>query len=217
MHRLHLTPEKAEIVGAMIGDKSRFGFYKRYGNWTKSKKPRGILEICLGSSGQWGTRLSTLAFRAYGLRGSIYFQRKTPPRRPEWRFTISSRRVVEDLLPFFDPAWRAETWRVAPPILGASKKSIQDLLRGYMDADGFVHSSNTRGVRVESVNEKGLIDIQFLLGKLGIEARLYARKTRAVWTLQISRKENVLRYRKLIGFSLLHKKEALNVICKKYR
>jgi intein/homing endonuclease len=213
---LRLTPEKAEIIGALLGDKVRFGFFKRYGNWTKSKKPRGILEICLGSNAQWGEHLSDLAFRAYGLRGSTYPLKKPYPRQPEWRFSISSPRVVKDLLPYFDPAWRAATWRIVPAILESPKTSIRALLRGYMDADGFVHKSSTRGVRVESVNENGINDVLVLFGKLGIEGRIYRRKSKKVWALQISRKRNISRYRKLVGFSQPHKSKALDNVWKQY-
>lgn len=199
-----------------MGDKIRFGFFKRYGSWTRSKKPRGILEICLGSSGAWGKHLSNLAFRAYGLRGCTYSVKKIPPRKPEWRFTISSPRVIRDLMPYFDPAWRSNTWQVAPAVFEAQTKVIEGLLRGYMDADGFVHISNTRGLRVESVNKNGLLDIQVLLAKLGIKSRIYPRRTRRAWALQISRKHNVSTYRKLVGFSLAHKTQALNAICNLY-
>jgi hypothetical protein len=211
-----LTPEKAEIVGAMLGDKIRFGFFKRYGSWTRSKKPRGILEICLGSNGAWGKHLSDLTFRAYGLRGCTYGVKKIPPRKTEWRFTISSPRVVQDLLPYFDPVWRSRTWQVASAFFEAQNKIVEGLLRGYMDADGFVHTSNTRGVRVESVNKNGLLDIQVLFAKLGIESTIYPRRSRRAWTLQISRKYNVSSYRRLVGFSLNHKAQALNAICSIY-
>jgi hypothetical protein len=86
-----------------------------------------------------------------------------------------------------------------------------------MDADGFVHLSNTRGVRVESINERGLADIRFLFDKLGIKACIYRRKSRRVWALQISRKENVMKYRELVGFSLPHKIHALDSICGLYK
>lgn len=69
-------------------------------------------------------------------------------------------------MPYFDPSWVAQTWRVVAPIFDAPDESVQGLLRGYMDADGFVHMSNTKGVRVESVNEKGIGDIGLLFDKL---------------------------------------------------
>jgi len=201
----------------MLGDKTRFGFFKRYGNWTRSSKPRGILEICLGSSGDWGKHLSDLAFRAYELHGCTYSLKKTPPRKTEWRFTISSPRVIRDLMPYFDTSWTGKTWKIAPAFFETQTEIIAGLLRGYMDADGFVHISNTRGVRVESVNKDGLLGIQLLLAKLGIESRIYTRKSRRAWALQISRKQNVSGYRELVGFSLPHKTRALRSICNLYK
>jgi hypothetical protein len=104
------------------------------------------------------------------------------------------------LMPYFDPAWTSNTWQVASPFFEARLEVIEGFLRGYMDADGLVHVSNTRGVRVESDIKSGLLDIQRLLARLSIESKVYQRKSSRAWALQISRKHNVATYRELIGF-----------------
>jgi hypothetical protein len=172
----------------------------------------------LGSSPEWGKHLSALTFRAYGLRGCTYGLRKPPPLKTEWRFTVSSSRVVRDLSAYLNIGCNARNWTIGAALMEAPAQTISGLLRGYMDADGFVHSSNTRGVRVHSVNESGLRQISELFAKLGINSRTYTYliRTTRVWALQISRQENVLKYRQLIGFSLAHKRKALDDICKRY-
>jgi len=212
---LTLTPEKAEIIGALIGDKTRFGFFKRYRKWKRRNPLRGICEICLGPSPEWGKHLSELTFKAYGLRGSTYAVRKPPPRKTEWRFAVSSTRVVRDLGAYLNIGCNARNWIILPDMMKASMDSIGALLRGYMDADGFVHSSNTKGVRVHSVNQEGLRQVSELFANLGIGSRTYPLAHK-VWALQISRKENVLKYREMVGFSLPHKKRALETICLSY-
>ena len=212
-----LTPEKAEIIDALIGDKTRFGFFKRYRMWKRRNSTRGVLEICLGSSPEWGEHLSALTFRAYGLRGCIYVLRKPPPRKSEWRFTVSSSRVVQDLSAYLSIGYNARTWAICPAMKEAKTETIRGLLRGYMDADGFAHSSNTRGVRDESVNGRGLREVAQLFSKLGIDSRLYRRRANRVWAVQITRKPNVMRYRWLVGFSLSHKKKALDTVCTLYK
>lgn len=164
-----------------------------------------------------GEHLSALAHRAYGLRGCIYRLSKPPPRRVEWRFRIDSSRVVRDLETYFDQSWKAQTWRVARPIFRCRSRVIRALLRGYMDADGYVHASLARGVRVDSVNRRGLMDIQRLFRMLGINGRLYRMRNRKLWILQITRRQYVTRYQELVGFSIEHKAEAVRTISKQYR
>jgi hypothetical protein len=48
---MSLTPEKAEIIGALFGDKSLFGIYPRYGKYKGydySRYKQGIVRISLG-------------------------------------------------------------------------------------------------------------------------------------------------------------------------
>ena len=214
---LALTSEKAEIIGALIGDKTRFGFFKRYRKWKARNPLRGIVEICLGTTPDWGKHLSALTFKAYGLRGCTYNLRKPAPRKTEWRFTVSSSRVVRDLGLYLKIGSNARNWSICPDLMEASVKTISGLLRGYMHADGFVHSSNTRGVRVHSVNEASLRQVSELFSRLGIRSNIYLIRRHRVWALQITRKKNVLEYRRLVGFSLAHKRKTLDAICRHYR
>jgi len=65
---MSLTAEKAEILGALFGDKSLFGIYPRYRHYKGydySRYKQGIVRICLGKDKEWGTHLSDLTFETY--------------------------------------------------------------------------------------------------------------------------------------------------------
>jgi hypothetical protein len=86
-----LTPKKAEILGALFGDKSLFGIYPRYGTYKGydySRYKQGIVRISLGKDKEWGKRLIDLTVKAYGIHGCIADGKR------EWLFRIDSVRVV---------------------------------------------------------------------------------------------------------------------------
>ncbi|MCL4429150.1 MAG: hypothetical protein M1167_00200 [Chloroflexi bacterium] len=71
---MSLTPEKAEIIGALLGDKSLFGIYPRYGHYKGydySRYKQGIVRISLGKDEDWGKHLSDLSLKAYNVRGCV--------------------------------------------------------------------------------------------------------------------------------------------------
>jgi hypothetical protein len=69
-----LTEAKAEIIGALFGDKSLFGIYPRYGRYKGydySRYKQGIIRIFLGKDEEWGGHLSELALKVYDIRGNL--------------------------------------------------------------------------------------------------------------------------------------------------
>jgi len=92
---MSLTAEKAEILGALFGDKSLFGIYPRYGHYKGydySRYKQGIIRVSLGKDKEWGTHLSDLTFETYSIRGSVVEDTR------EWIFRIDSARVARDLM-----------------------------------------------------------------------------------------------------------------------
>src|SRR5579863_1109708 len=68
-----LTPEKGELVGALMGDKGTFKIQQRHGfyhGYDLSKYTRCTMSICLGRDKEWGTRLANLMMISYGVHGS---------------------------------------------------------------------------------------------------------------------------------------------------
>lgn len=210
---MSLTPEKAEILGALIGDKGtfkrtrRYGFYKGY---DLSKYHRCVISICLGFDFGWGQHISNLVSRSYGLRGSICWDGK------EWRFISSSTRIFQDLSRYYDSEWNARSWRVSPILFRASSQIKQGLIRGYFDADGYPKFSEAREkvlVQVNSVNRNGLMDMKRLLQSLGYNPGLYKRyKESNVWELVIIRQGEAIRFLSQIGFSIGRKQTKLETM-----
>jgi hypothetical protein len=84
---MSLTPEKAEILGALFGDKSLFGIYPRHGHYKGydySRYKQGIVRISLGKDAEWGKHLSDLIFKAYNIHGCVIKDTR------EWIFRIDS-------------------------------------------------------------------------------------------------------------------------------
>jgi intein/homing endonuclease len=205
-----LTPEKAELVGALTGDKGVFKKTHRYGyynGYDLSRYHRYQIWICLGKDKDWGSHISDLIFQGYGLRGSVCYDRN------EWRFHSSSTRVFKELSSYYDPSWNARKWRINTELLGSSGEVRRRFARGYFDADGYPYFSKSRKkvlVQINSVNKNGLNGMRHLLLSLGYRPGLYRRyKKRDVWEVTIQRKSEVIRFSREIGFSIRRKQQKL--------
>ncbi len=208
-----LTAEKAEIIGALFGDKSLFGFYPRYGNYNGrdyTLYKRGVIRISLGKDKEWGEHLSDLAFAAYGIKGCVSKDTR------EWVFRIDSARVVRDLMKWYDPTWDCHTWCVQPEILSATNEAKIGLLRGYSDADGspvFNKSRKQPLIKIESVNYTGLRGICDIFKQLGYNSHLWREsKTRGTWGLYLTHFEDIQRFYQEIKFSITRKQSRLSEV-----
>jgi intein/homing endonuclease len=205
-----LTPEKAELVGALTGDKGVFKKTRRYGyyrGYDLSRYHRYQISICLGKDRDWSSHISDLIFRGYGLHGSVCYDKN------EWRFHSSSTRVFKELSQYYDPGWNARKWRISAEISGSPARVRRGFARGYFDADGYPYFSKSRKkvlVQINSVNKRGLTDMRELLQSLGYNPGLYRRyKNRDVWEVTIQRKSEVIRFLNEIGFSIRRKQQKL--------
>jgi len=204
------TPDNAELLGALTGDKGIFKKTRRYGfynGYDLSKYHRYQISICLGKDKDWGSHISDLIFRGYGLHGSVCREER------EWRFHSSSTRVFKDLSRYYDPTWNARKWRISPVLLRSPTDIRRRFARGYFDADGYPYYNKSRDkvlVQINSVNRNGLTDMRELLRSLGYNPGLYKRyKNRSVWEITIQRKSEVIRFANDIGFSIQRKQEKL--------
>ena len=205
-----LTEEKSEIIGALLGDKSLFGIFRRYGRYKGydySRYKQGIVRISLGKDEEWGHHLSELVFKAYGIRGNIYRDKR------QWIFNITSARVVRDLMNWYDSAWNSHSWRVPAETFDSSDQVKRKLLRGYCDADGspiFNKSRRQPLIKIESVNHKVLLDVNRVFHELGYNTHVWREsKTRKTWGLYITRIGELRRFRQEIGFSITRKQSRL--------
>ncbi len=210
-----LTVGKAEFLGALTGDKGVFKkthSYGHYKGYDATKWVRYVTSICLGFDKEWGHHLSSLVFRDFGLRGSIYWDGK------EWRFATSSARLFKDLSRFYLPEWNARRWRISPVLFNSSVEIRRAFMKGYFDADGYPYFHKSRNkvlVQVNSVNKPGLANAKRLLESLNFNPGLYRRyKDRDVWELTIHRKPEVARFSDEIRFSITRKQTKLLRILK---
>jgi intein/homing endonuclease len=208
-----LTQEKSEIIGALLGDKSLFGIFRRYGHYKGydySRYKQGIVRISLGKDEEWGHHLSGLVCKAYGIRGNIYQDKR------EWVFNVTSGRVVRDLMNWYDSAWNSHSWRVPAEIFDSSDQVKRKLLRGYCDADGspiFNKSRRQPLIKVESVNHEGLLDVNRVFHDLGYVTHVWREsKIRKTWGLYIIRINELFRFQQEIGFSIKRKQYRLTEI-----
>jgi len=84
-----------------------------------------------------------------------------------------------------------------------SNNSLSSWLRSYYDCDGWVACipHKDRKIGLESINEAGIKSIQkFLKSAFGVESSLKKRKTRKIWSLTICGRDDILKFKKHIGF-----------------
>jgi len=205
-----ITEAKAEVLGALIGDKKLFKKSHRYGHYhgyDLSRYYKCVTSICLGADRDWGYHLSRLILGEYGVRGSIFFSQN------EWVFECSSTRLFEDLTQFYEHGWRARTWRLKEIIFDSPEAVRERLVRGYFDADGTPYYNEMRNrliVRATSVNLAGLQDMKRLLISLGIHPGIYRKASdESSWELDIARLSDLESFRSRIGFSITRKRAKL--------
>jgi hypothetical protein len=205
-----LTPEKAELVGALMGDKGTFKVQRRHGfyrGYDLSKYTRCAMSICLGKDREWGDHLSALMSSSFNVHGSTYLDGR------EWRFWSSSSRAFRDLAQYYSPDWNCRLWRVGDPFFEAQQTIKEGLVRGYFDADGYPNLNKARqevSVKAVSVNLEGVRTMKELLSTIGYEPKVYRRYSNAdVWELCMARQSDVVRFYECIGFSIERKQRAL--------
>jgi intein/homing endonuclease len=203
---MSLTPEKAEILGALFGDKSLFGFYPRYGKYKGydySRYKQGIVRISVGKDADWGEHLSALTLKAYNIHGCVVKDTR------EWVFRIDSARVVWDLMNWYGSLWDCYTWRVHPQLFESSNEVKASLIRGYCDADGSPIYNKSRKqplIKIESVNYKGLQEINSVFQQLSYDSHLWKEsKTRGTWGVYLTKRSDIERYFREIGFGVKRK------------
>jgi len=207
---LGLTPEKAELVGALMGDKGTFKQQQRHGfyhGYDLSRYTRCTISICLGKDKTWGEHMGRLMMDSYGTHGSTYLDGN------EWRFWSSSTIAFHDLSQYYDPSWNCHLWRVTRPILEAPPVVKERVARGYFDADGYPNFSKARNqvsVKATSVNKQGVDSMKQLLVTIGYRPGVYRRyNDMDVWELCIGRADDVIRFYNRIGFSIKRKQQKL--------
>ncbi|MEK6843857.1 MAG: LAGLIDADG family homing endonuclease [Nanoarchaeota archaeon] len=124
------------------------------------------------------------------------------------RCRIGSKKIYEQLEKEFG-SFYSYKW-TAPNL---ENNLLKIWLRAFFDCEAWVmlKAHQNRAIGLECVNYDGIISIKKFLKKLGIESsEIKKKKSRAIFSLHIYGKENLIKFRELIGFNHPQKRELLN-------
>ena len=118
----------------------------------------------------------------------------------------SSEIICKDLLSYGE--FSTYSWNLPDGLIESfSFDEIICFLRGYFDSEGSVGNYL---VSASSVNRGGLVLVEKLLGKLGIACKVYDCKN--AYSLVVSRKENIRKFKNLVGFTIFRKTRKLETM-----
>jgi len=110
--------------------------------------------------------------------------------------------------------------------IGNSKESIKcAFIRGVFDGDGFIYARKHANhyhsyLGLEITNVKIILFVNKLLNSIDIKSKFIKSKKQEGWKeihrITITSKENILRFREIIGFNESKRKNTLNKVCQKY-
>lgn len=176
-----VTPELATFLGCLLGD----GWVQRYRiGFQVTESERDILP-----------KLCRVATRLFGIRPTVT-KRKRPDREvPIYEAIIHSVDIAHNLR-------FIRSKRVPDLILRSGNDVVSSFLRGLFESDGsvFEKGRGSRAVSLKAKNIELLRDVQLLLLRFGIQARIVGN------ALLIRRGEDILRFAKSVGFISKKKK-----------
>ena len=120
---------------------------------------------------------------------------------------------------------KGESKYIAKELLNSDLQSIQALLHGVFDTDGYV--TKNKGVGFSNISVELVHQIQKALLFFGIVTRLREREpsemtmgertyqTKKCYEIVIEQKRSIIDFREKVGFGLSRKREALDALCTK--
>ncbi len=180
-----LTPEKAYILGVLAGD----GFINRR-----------LIRLEIRRDTEFIEKFSNCLKRVYGIKYTYYYYKL----RNSYILHATSEIICEDLLNYGD--FRTNSWKVPKKILESRDRLIQkEYVKGLYDSEG---SAGKYLVTFSSNSKEGIGGLKVLLENLGIISRI--RKIKPIhYGLFISKRENLEKFKKEIGFVMQRKMEKL--------
>lgn len=179
-----LTPEKAYVLGVLAGD----GYINNEVVRLEIRKDVEFIE-------EFSRCVEDIYGRGY--KHSYYARRNT------YVFSASSGIICADLNRY--GRFKTFEWKAPNAILHTRNRHIiSNYLKGLFDSEGSVSKYD---ITFSSSSKKGIWDVQALLLKLGIRSKIYQRKNHFV--LRIGRRENVHKFKELVGFTIKRKMERI--------
>lgn len=205
-----LTKEKAYIFGVLAGDGSiRRGTHRLDSSKVdlSATDEEFVIEFtrCLEEV----YRLKPSVYKRANNHLSIFRGREIRSKKPIYEACLRSVKAVEDLLSY-SVSFKTEDWRVPEVIKEAQPEIKGSYLRGFFDSEGTAAPHMNEGCRYVyafSKNLEGLRDIQVLLRDIGIESRVFQHPR--IHKLLISRRKNLKKFAKFVGFTIKRKMQKL--------
>lgn len=199
---LGLSNEKAEILGYLCSEGSDNNFLDRYNGYDK-RRNRYYLRNSLREWINFTNMDKTLQSRFIYLMNYVYdYPLKV---YNKGSFCIRRKIVVKDLRDY--TIFGSRRWNVPKSLFENNFiEQTKFFIRAYLDGDGTVDIKK-KAVIVDSVNLKGLKNVNKLFNKFGIKTKFYVYKSRC----RIVSKD-VKKYNDIIGFVHPKKNEKMNFI-----
>jgi intein/homing endonuclease len=187
-----LTPEKAYLLGVLCGD----GYISRGSVGLK------CVDLDFVES------FEKVVMKVYGLKAHrrIVKGRKENilgrmyQRKSQFVSRVYSKKVVEDLLRYDQTGrgFKQSTWEVPKEIIHADIDIVMSFLKGFFDSEGSKIENpadyNPCRVMIYSTNLKGLLQVNYLILKLGFQGfmRMYRRgDKKPLYYIQIDGKQAI--------------------------
>lgn len=199
--------DKAYILGVIVGD----------GCITISEKSRTYSVQLNVKDRDFLKKFKSEIYKCYGVKCKEYLVKNTNPNwRQQYVAMVHSKEICLDLVKILDKHNTGD-WRVPKEILQSDNKLIiGNFLKGFYDSEGTVRiQSPGNNVDVATVCKGGMEEINYLMSKLGFNLRLQEKtpknpKYKKVYSLRITNKEDILKFKKFIGFTIKRKSRILD-------
>lgn len=214
-HTLGLTPAKAYVIGALLGD----------GYVAKTKRGGYQIQLVAGVDEDFAEIFASCIFEAYGFKPKI-LKRLTANHTLIYQIKFQFKAVFDDLSSY--ALFGARTWRLKPQLLNALSKDenlSSSLLRGFFDADGTVscrRRTDKKGyaktVQCCSVNEDGLRQLYNLVQGI-IPSSIFKELNGKIKAFHIvmGNKEAFKTFAKRINFNIERKRAKLSYLLQTYK
>ncbi len=142
----------------------------------------------------------------------LYLKKPTFERRINYFAERMSSKIACKHLLSITP-FRSLTWKVPLKILLSDLERVE-FLRAFFDCEAYV---GKRNIQLQSINQKGLLQIRLLLNKMNVSSKIYSHQRKNTrwntnYMIVISRKENIKKYAELIGFNHPVKRQKLGIL-----
>ena len=193
----YLFKEKARLLGFIMGD----------GSISKLGKPASTQnhDICFYPDDNQMLSIFLSDFE------KLYLKKpKVKNLGKYFSVRVSSKPACDDLRSFGE--FTSLKWELPKKLKSLPEK--QEWLRAIFDCEACI---GKRQIQFQSVSQKGVESIKQVLQEFGIDTKIYIYDRKHInWNLNyilvISKKENIVKYKDLIGFNHSKKQEKLKIL-----